>query len=299
MDVMKLLQHLISHWSIQSQKSGLKYGAEFACTFPPCTGDETLSTAEYISHLHNQHGYALLECTREHQCSSNCTKFCTDDHHTPDCPLELEGEFKYTADARLENKLLGTPIPPVSLVDYRKNEQIKRWQNKIRAAAPAEATDIDVDISPSCYVHPTPEDQLHRCIVALKLTHPEYADVDLEGKLADKKTTVAQFVKSTRDEIQQCGLAFTVGGWKKVHASVAKWWDEELVRECVAALVYAHPDLVELGMAEKLVAQEMTLQLTMNSSRADLEECGITLTDTRVKEIKEFMRNYLNEHDPS
>ncbi len=73
-----------------------------------------------ITHLHEAHEYPLVTCVRPHE-------------HSDSCSLILEQEFRYDEDAGLDFSLHQIPLPPVALVDHRKNDLKKRVQDAIRA----------------------------------------------------------------------------------------------------------------------------------------------------------------------
>ncbi|KIK59131.1 hypothetical protein GYMLUDRAFT_44877 [Collybiopsis luxurians FD-317 M1] len=92
-----------------------------------------MDTGEMINHLHHGHGYKLIECPIDH-CTPTCKKNCTINHHVESCgPLELEGEFKYTRDARNELKHLDIPLPLATVIDHRRPQVVQTAEKKIMA----------------------------------------------------------------------------------------------------------------------------------------------------------------------
>ncbi|KAF8160265.1 hypothetical protein K438DRAFT_312684 [Mycena galopus ATCC 62051] len=130
-NVPKLMDHFPTHWK-KKNATEIDYKKTFICGLPPCIGTVEMDTGKYITHLHKQHDYKLIQCAKHCDASSTCDfQRCSEDHHNPSC-FTLPKKFYHHNDALLLSddrfpKKDRIAMPDATLVDYRKTDVMTRW----------------------------------------------------------------------------------------------------------------------------------------------------------------------------
>ncbi|KAJ6460084.1 hypothetical protein C8R47DRAFT_1243176 [Mycena vitilis] len=298
----KLMDHLPTHWR-KNNSTEINYDKGFECGIPSCPSPATKKTGEMISHLHHEHGYKLIQCTKHCGATSTCDfERCGEDHHDATCfilpakPI-YHNDALLLADSRYPEKLR-KPLPDATLVDYRKGDVMKR-----RYAVLCKAAKVD-DFLPtvppkrrpkkskaaSARRPPPPSPSLpdaastsadfllRRCIADVIVLHPEFSEIDTEMLVA-ANLSVEQLSRLPKSRMPACDRTFSVPEYSKFTKALKKWLEGHELEECVKMLGVEFPGVVNANLAPKLQGEGLSIYDIRDCAAGDLAEYGLDVEE--------------------
>ncbi|KAF8180764.1 hypothetical protein K438DRAFT_1976581 [Mycena galopus ATCC 62051] len=314
-NVPKLMDHFRTHWK-KKDATEIDYKKTFICGLPPCIGTVEMDTGKYITHLHKQHDYKLIQCAKHCGASSTCDfQRCSEDHHNPSC-FTLPKKFYHHNHALLLSddrfpKKDRIAMLDATLVDYRKTDVMTRWYTWIftKHKVSKEFTPKVLEKRRPKVVHPrtkpvssTPmpvANPLHflirRCVAGVTQLHPEFAPIDVEKIInaIDTDMSLEQLSRLPKSRFPDCDFSFTIPAYTRFSAALKQWLVGAEMDECLFMLQVAFPGIITDALASKFRVDELMVYDFRDCLPADRAVYGLMVEEPVWRMISEAIDEWL------